>query len=129
MHDHSFKKKIRDTGYLVEADDEHYMGIWYRWAEQSPSRDIRGTRGSYDFRQVNPGFMPTIGELDGRPIVVSLSWSYVGDMLVCFYHGCSQLVDHQMIEEFLDETFPNTPRTDAANFHHVLQAVDQRAAG
>lgn len=69
----------------------------------------------------NHGVATNIGNLDGRPIVISLMFGTFDDQHVLFWHATSQLVDYKMIDDWF---CCNTPHlrgpdkaTDATNFH------------
>lgn len=82
--------------------------------------------------QVNPGWALTIGELAGKPVVISLSWWRIDGVLVMFYDMVSRVVDHQMKEQWLDanccpkDLDGRVARTDAMNFHNVIHHVQRK---
>ena len=54
------------------------------------------------------------------PVNVSIHWARVEGHLVGFWHAISMVVNYEMIEKFLNQTFGNVKyRTDATNFHNV----------
>lgn len=81
------------------------------------------------WKQNLSGYIPQIGELDGRPICVSLFTAVVDDHKILFIEATSQLVDHRMIEEWLKKNLPASALKDdgkhinhvnASNFHNVF---------
>jgi hypothetical protein len=71
-------------------------------------------------------------EYERRPIVISLNWAMIDGQLVCFWHGCSQLVDYRMINEWLNKNFDGThdggrrSATDSMNFHNCIGAIKRK---
>jgi hypothetical protein len=72
----------------------------------------------------------TIGKLDKRPVCLSLFWWKINGVLIMVHNCTSQVVDHAMIEKWLEKNC--APRwdkgtrlahTNADNFHHVLHHV------
>lgn len=76
---------------------------------------------------INPGILETIGALADMPVCLSLSKVRVGGHLLLFIEATSQVVDHRMIDKWLEDNLPDTAkrdgrvnRTDAMNFHNVF---------
>lgn len=105
--------------FVVEADDYAQQKLWEDWHKKlswEPS-----TRGE----------MIQIGSILDRPIVITLFVHTLQGHKVLFYNATSQLVDHQMVEEWLEKhcnpKWDNGTRrahTDANNFHHVINHLD-----
>jgi hypothetical protein len=69
------------------------------------------------------GHMVTVGHIEDRPIVISLSYARIYGQRVVFWEATSQLIDHAMIEKWFEEHFaPINPgnHTDVMNFHHAI---------
>jgi hypothetical protein len=108
-----------DVVFVVEADDFAQQALWERWHKKlswQPS-----TRGE----------MIQIGLLSDRPVVITLFIHTLQGHKVLFYSATSQVVDHKMVEEWFDEhccpkwdNGTRTARTDANNFHHVINHLD-----
>lgn len=64
------------------------------------------------------GQMCTIGHVAERPICIALSWADLDGQTVLFVEDTSQLVDHKMIDEWLDANC--CPRWD--NGHRIARA-------
>lgn len=79
-----------------------------------------------------PSELITKDEYRVQPINISLSWAWIDDQLVCFWYACSQLVDHQMIEQWFDQNFHQThdggrrSRTDHQNFDNCIHAINEK---
>lgn len=95
---------VDKTILLVEANSFEVLCLWQKHFEKNPA-----------YKQ-HHGCLVTVGHIDERPICVSLMWSRLGDKYICFYEATSALVDWVLIEEYLDQTFPNVRRVDAGNF-------------
>lgn len=93
---------------LTEATDFEVHCLWLGYHE----------RGKWTEHIL--GNVVTVGAWTGRPIVVAFRYADYNGQRLCFWHATSQLVDYEIVREFLDKAFPNVPRTDAANFHNVL---------
>jgi hypothetical protein len=133
------KKYFQDVVFLVEATSHEYHFLWQEFSTEyltlpyAPVESEKFKRWRVKWVQVTMGHGVTIGELDKRPIVVDISYAFLNDKKVMFYNGCSQLVDHKMIEEWLKHFTLDTVRwdnntrwahCDAMNFHHCLDALD-----
>lgn len=129
MDKYELEEKIAKTEYLVEADDFTKQALWQRHSHEGLpfSRSERWDGPRFEWRDL-PGVGFHIGDLDGRPLMLTVMWSIVGGALVGFYHGSSQLVDHARIEEYLDEKFPDVPRTDARNLRVLAYLEDRDGA-
>lgn len=112
------KPKFDSTEYMVEATSFEKYALWKMYSNEALYKNkhnvIKWEQGS--------GRMYTLGELDGRPITVCFFWDKLNGHNICFYEATSQVVDHELVEEWLDKFCPK-PRTDANNFHNVYHLV------
>ncbi len=69
-----------------------------------------------------------IGEIDARPICVSISYVRLNGKLVAFYDGTSQLVDLKMIDEWIELHAKDIPSANASNFHQCFDYIGAQAA-
>lgn len=122
------EQRLNATEFAVEDGDSFaQLTLWREWSE---SKRVK-------WEQVGSGFMRQLGELGGRPINLQLSWELIDGRLVLFHHGCSQLVDHKLIEDWLrsrlPQLYPESGRsrtTDPMNFGNVVHAIrDLNASG
>jgi hypothetical protein len=67
-----------------------------------------------------------------RPIVICISFAKLNGYLIAFIDDTSQLVDHAVIDKYLDENCNpkwdkgnRQARTDAMNFHHVVNHIKE----
>ncbi len=115
--------------FLVEANSNEYFSLWQNFAHESPHRLYPNV--SIKWEQDNPGKAIEIGKVVKRPTCVSITYAILNGHRVAFYCGCSQLVDHKMIETWI-EHFTNDLKydggtrhaeCDAANFHACFDTI------
>lgn len=117
--DDQMKEFLDGVTGAVEANDYEALCLW----SENRQRDK-----PLSWRQELSGYHKTIGELAGMPVCMSLHIIYVDGKKILFYDPCSQVVDHRIVEEWLDKHLPDTARrsdgyinkTNAMNFHNVL---------
>ena len=71
------------------------------------------------------GFGCIVGQIGDMPIFVSLLTNEVGGEKILFIHATSQVVDHRVIDAWLDMHLPEAPRTDARNFGNILTKCEK----
>lgn len=118
------------TVALVEGDEFVHQTLWMETSIEAAQ--VFGHRGqvkneiyNWDERSRTSG-MQEVGRINDRPIVVEFMFQNINGMWICFYTGCSVLVDHQMIKEWVDKTFTNAMITNADNFNNVLRVANSR---
>lgn len=129
---YSFSKEdkalFKDVEFLVEAtyNEQHHFWVDYHYKPRTDSVEVKS------WECEGRGHMIEIGELDKRPICVSIFYGKLNGKRVMFYEGCSQVVDHKMIEDWLQHYTLKTIRwdnghrwahCDSSNFHHCLEHV------
>ncbi len=123
----SAEDRLKQTVYLIEASHFEQFTLWDRWA--AGSKNCR--RLHLKWEQSN-GYLVTVGHLDKRPIVISMSWDIIEDHPVCFWEPTSELVDHKMIQNWFSKNYTakthdgRYAKTNADNFHHVTDELDHR---
>jgi len=67
-----------------------------------------------------------------RPIVLNCNIVWINGHKILFYEGCSQLVDHRMIEEWFLKYFQRTHdnytrwnHSDTTNFHNCIHGLER----
>lgn len=122
---------FKDVVFLVEADSFAQHALWLtRFHGGRLGREIESWEAE------GSGYAITIGHIDRRPVVLSLFYAKIEGRRVCFFAGESQVVDHRMIDEWLEKrtkhirwdrgSRPRRARRavcDATNFHLCLDAV------
>ena len=82
-----------------------------------------------DWREVSRGVVIEVGNIGGRPIVLTFFFAYINGQKVAFYECCSQLADYKMIEDFLIEFqrthdgYTRWNHTNAMNFHNCISGL------
>lgn len=113
---------LRDTRFCVEATSFERLKLWEEnHREVSWENDV--------------GVGQAVGEVDGRPVCLELSWTRIDGYLVLFWEACSEVVDSRLIERWFDENCAPTwdgglrrARSNAMNFHLCLDAIAERRA-
>lgn len=130
MSEETAESRLKETFFVVEATSFEVHCLWQHHAEKSDNRIFPAVT----WEQVNPGWVVTVGELDNRPVVLSLSWVRINDKLVMFWDQCSQVADSVMAEAWIDRHFTTKwdrssrdSKTDANNFHHCIHAIREAA--
>lgn len=113
--------RFADTVYVVEATSFERQALWKQNQET----------GRLDWQQDLSGIGPTLGYLDGREICVDFTWAELNGQRVLFYEATSEVVDHKLIDAWLQEncnpSCDNGQRrahTNADNFGHCISAVE-----
>lgn len=107
-------EQIAKTVFVIEATDFERHMLWREWHDK------------IDWQEVSRGFFRQIGEIDGRPICVCVTWACINGQLVCFYDATSEVVDYAAVKSWRDNNFHALRGTcDAWNFHHCVAAVEE----
>ncbi len=116
--------------FAVEATSFEQHALWANHCIDTlyPRRDHKGGLVGADlhWEQLNPGGMVTIGQLDGRPVNLSLTFARIEGRIVLFWFACSQVTDSVMADAWLAKTFDPKRRAtcDANNFNHCIHAIE-----
>jgi len=122
--DASFVEACSKAVFLVEATGFERNALWIQFSSQSP----RCASPVFNFDWTGNtahGYSVQVGEIGGRGVVVSLTVDEIGGRKVIFYHGCSQLIDWEMIEAWLTTNLPHLERCNADNFQLCLAAINK----
>lgn len=100
---------------LVEATNEEKFRLWQQFQAE--------------WTDDSAGLLETVGTFAGMPVCVSLHLSNVRGERLLFYHATSRVVDHRLIDQWIEAVMPATARrangrvnkTDAANFPNVFR--------
>ncbi len=124
----TFHNKLKRVRYFVEANSFERHMLWKETSKSYYLYYIGDTIPKdsclLDWKD-QTGFCMIIGYIKKHPINVNFSFIYLNDNLVCFYYGCSTIVDHSMIDNFLRNNYPlkyhmRFRYVDASNFHLCL---------
>ena len=61
------------------------------------------------------------------PVCISCGVSSYNGMKYFQWEAISRFVDYNIIDEWLEERFPNIPKTDVSNFHHLIHKANKIA--
>lgn len=129
---HNPDPRFAKTEFVVQASDCERQGLWERFATEGawglPTLHERRIRWVQDPH----GIMITVGAIWNRPVNISCLWASLNGHQVLFCDGCSQLIAHDLIGEWL-ECYCNPPGwhhgrrayTNAMNFHLCLDYCQQ----
>lgn len=110
---------LKEVVGVVEATSYEGMCLWREYHQQR----------KVSWEQSRGGYMPTIGEVAGKPVVLSLLINRIGSRPILFMEVTSVVVDHSMVEEWLKLHLPPTAfksggkyinKVDAMNFHNIF---------
>jgi hypothetical protein len=115
----SNEEKLNTSVFFVEADSYSKHQLWKAWHE------------STDWKQDSSGFLREIGYIGKtkkRAVCVQFNFAMIHGKRVCFYNATSRFVDHDMVEEYIQENWPvkydNGSRKamcDADGFHNCIE--------
>lgn len=115
---------ISDADFVVEAT---HFEKFCLWGENDRERRVT-------WKDVSSGYMHTVGHLSVNrkkmPVVVSIFFAVLNDKVVAFYEATSQVVDHRMVEKWVESESPAFAagnKCDAMNFHQCLGHVRMAA--
>ena len=112
-------KRLKKVQFFVEANSFEKLMIWEKY------------HNTISWVSDTSGFSYIVGYIKRRPINVCFEFVSINNKLVCFYYGCSELVDLKMIEDWIDSNYPiyydgdRKARIDSMNFHHCVQFCKQ----
>lgn len=120
---------INTAVFVVEASSFEKQSLWERWAQQSPNP----VKKLIDWQDCGRGWLIQIGQLDDRPVNLSIFGATLNGQHVLFYEAVSQVVDWTQVEKWFKEhcwpKWDNGTRRahcDAMNFHHCIEAVTEQ---
>lgn len=112
-------ERLKKAKFFVEANSFEQHQLWKDFHEKIKwEQDLSGIM--ILIGEIKPAWKPS------RPIYANFSFATLNGKLICFYYGCSALVDYDMIEKWLEKKYPvkydKTRRAtcDAMNFHQCF---------
>ena len=114
----SLQELLSATKFAVEATgfERHML-----WRDNQHRMSWEGHPAGYGIE---------LGKVGDMPVMLSATFQAIDGHVVLFYHPTSQMVDHRMIEAWLNENVPakwdkdtRIARTNAMNFSHCLHAL------
>lgn len=121
--------RLKATFATVEATSYEQLCLWRDNANPFKAK----AEGKVKWEQVLDGWLPTVGHMTKKayPVVISLHWCVIEGRPVLFWHPTSQIVDHNLIDEWLKRMVPQAfldqPNLvqGAGNFHTVIHAIER----
>lgn len=119
------ESRLSKTLFVVEATSFEQHVIWEKNQEGRFSSFLK-------WEQVMDGWGVHVGDLEGRPCMISVSWARIEGHLVMFWYPMSQVSDsaksEAWISKYFSQTWDNGRRSwcDAQNFHLCMQAIKER---
>ena len=117
------------TECFIEASDGERDHLYYQYAKTDWMRSYAFNKSSncLEWRQLS-GCGETIGwlkRLNGEklPVLITCMWAEINGHLIGFYTCNSMVCDHQLLRDFLDYHFPDTPKTNADNLFNGLSKL------
>lgn len=119
--------RLKVTLFCVEATHFEQHMLWSRWSADS----LEKFKLLFVKWEQLGGWAVTVGQLDNRPVVVSMDWARIDGHLVMFWCACSQVTDAKQADDWFTRNFTGTwgggrrAMCDASNFHHAEQAIKE----
>lgn len=117
---------FKDVVFTVDANsfEQHALWMMYHYKDVGYGQVLR-------WEEESRGHGITIGHVKDMPVVLSLNYARIEGRRVCFFYGCSQVVDYRMVDKWMDDRTGDIrcdngyrPATcDAMNFSHCLAAI------
>ena len=126
MSEDDFIQRLKETQFVVDATSDEMQMLWEKFCDQSMYKTPLNV---YKWEQLNPGCVKTLGKLADMPVCMSMHWHRINGIMVMFYEGTSQVVDHRMIDQWIEENVHckdedgRLAQCNAANFGHVLRYI------
>lgn len=130
-----FGHKLAETALAqcvlaIEASDFERHRLWADWSSSS-SEAFRSHYGNNSLHWPGVGaggWIVAVGEILEHTIRAQLCFDQINHVLVCFYYGCSRVVDHEMIRSFLRAQMPPDAGgiTNASNFYARFMRQTQK---
>lgn len=121
------ESRLKETLFCVEATSFERFTLWSRWCAESQEQ----WKPLFEKWEQLGGWLVTVGELDDRPVCVSMDWVRMDGHLIMFWKAVSQVVDQLQVEAWFTEHFDRAwgggrqSMTDASNFHFAVAAIDE----
>lgn len=125
-----YKEYLKDVVGSVEATNYEKHSLWIEYSTDAAKHGW-GTKDHIRFEWISAreGWLPRVGMIGDRPVCISTLIEEVDGKKLLFWHATSELVDYQMIENWLKEHLPPAAfrgdgylnRTDPTNFSNILR--------
>lgn len=82
-------KRYEKTVYAVEANRFEQVELMRLYSSTTEWKEDLG------------GYLPTVGMINDRPVVISVLWAEIDGVTVMFYHPTSTMVCYHLVEEWI----------------------------
>ncbi|MDD5151759.1 MAG: hypothetical protein PHC28_14990 [Flavobacterium sp.] len=106
----TFDELFKISKLCVEASRFERLSLWKEYHK------------SHKWEESREGKLLTLGEINSRPICVSISIDIIDGLPVIFFEPTSELVDYKLIDDFFNRE-KYRYKTDAMNFHNILHTI------
>jgi hypothetical protein len=113
-----FDPRFHDTTFVVNATSFERLRLW------------SDHHADYEWKEDSQGWGLGVGEFHGFPVVISIVFAKLRGKRILFWEAVSRVVDTEMIENWFEANCcprwdggTRRARTNAMNFHHVLDHV------
>jgi hypothetical protein len=112
----------------VEATSYEKHMLWQEYASEALRYRAGGPdhRLRYSWKEGLSGLGHGVGEIDGRPVVISLLVDIVGGHRILFWHATSVMVDYDLIGKWLDAVLPDRRNSDPMNFSNLFHGLPEK---
>lgn len=117
---------FKDVVYIVESTYNERHLFWEKFHYKPFYDDFKIN----SWEQEMSGIGITIGHVDGRPVVIDITWAKLEGYRVLFYDAMSQLADWKMIEDWFShwrKDRPHIQSTDSTNVGHCIRYCIDKA--
>lgn len=124
------REGLKQAEYVVEATHDEQHLLWVAYYDRPDPRMPK-----IEWESISTGTGATVGEIDGRPICLSIFFARINGVLVLFWEPTSQVVDYVQVEAWLEKNVPaytaetdggRRPKCNTANFGHCLSFCRDR---
>ena len=138
LNPHSRDEMLKATQFVVEATSAETHMLWEHYCTQSmywhcildDDGDVKEFTNHHTWEQFSTGFHVHVGDFHGFPVNLSIRWFRIDGVLVMFYEDISRVVDHDMVEKWLEKNCSPKPfhgcgstHTNAMNFHLAMHYI------
>lgn len=123
------ESRLKKTLFIVEATSNEVQGFWRDHAKENTFNPNPHYTAKVTWEQMD-GWLVTVGHYTKRPVCISVMFNKLDGHIIMFWEPTSQLVDHKMIDKWLEKNFTGTydkgyrrASCDASNFGHCLSAI------
>lgn len=115
-----FKELAKQCVGVVEATSFEKLSIWQYY---SPQSHTKGSHPATSWVQKLSGGAFCAGDFGDMPVNIEFTFECINGKWVMFYDPCSMVVDHRLVEKWLDDHMSHAKHTNAMNFHNIMHHI------